>query len=293
MKGAVKDGCSLIRCASDPDSLDGVLFENAAIFDGTAPHTLDPAHPGADGEYISLPVPRLPKDACERIKELDALSQKHRAAARKLAGAAALLTAPDAAREHFDEARLIKRVRGILERELPSLKKEGRVFKRFSEGYTPKGRITLYHTHSALCERAYYIEDEWGLSGGFMKAVVEGGIKRGCDAVLCFDPLLPSAVREIVFPEAGLCFIAAESENGLPDIPRRRIRTASCLEPGFSSVRGRLRLNRRIKESMTRECCSELEKSKKLHDEIEDIYRPFVDFEAGRRVFSDKISAVL
>ena len=45
-----------IHCASDPDSLDGVVFcdRAAAILDATAPHTLEPLAPGADEVVVSL-----------------------------------------------------------------------------------------------------------------------------------------------------------------------------------------------------------------------------------------------
>ena len=45
-----------IHCASDPDSLDGVVFcdKDAAILDATAPHTLEPLAPGADEVVVSL-----------------------------------------------------------------------------------------------------------------------------------------------------------------------------------------------------------------------------------------------
>ena len=47
-----------IYCSSDPDSLDGVIFEKggkrAAIIDGTAPHERDATVPGAIDELINL-----------------------------------------------------------------------------------------------------------------------------------------------------------------------------------------------------------------------------------------------
>ena len=45
-----------IHCASDPDSLDGVVFleKRAAIVDATAPHVLEPDAPGADEIVVSL-----------------------------------------------------------------------------------------------------------------------------------------------------------------------------------------------------------------------------------------------
>ena len=45
-----------IHCASDPDSLDGVVFlrQKRAIIDATAPHVVEPDAPGADELVVSL-----------------------------------------------------------------------------------------------------------------------------------------------------------------------------------------------------------------------------------------------
>ena len=45
-----------IHCASDPDSLDGVILpgRRKAIVDATAPHTMEPDAPGADEIVVSL-----------------------------------------------------------------------------------------------------------------------------------------------------------------------------------------------------------------------------------------------
>lgn len=45
-----------LHCAGDPASLDGVYFpqKHAGFFDGTAPHTVEPALFGASGEYLDL-----------------------------------------------------------------------------------------------------------------------------------------------------------------------------------------------------------------------------------------------
>ena len=45
-----------LHCAGDPASLDGVYFPEkcSGFFDGTAPHTVEPALFGASGEYLDL-----------------------------------------------------------------------------------------------------------------------------------------------------------------------------------------------------------------------------------------------
>ncbi len=46
----------LIHCASDNDSVDGLIITNlkVGIVDGTAPHVIEPKIPGAIGNYINL-----------------------------------------------------------------------------------------------------------------------------------------------------------------------------------------------------------------------------------------------
>ena len=47
-----------IHCPSDPDSLDGILVPRLkfAVVDGTAPHVIEPAAPGAIEEYVNLGI---------------------------------------------------------------------------------------------------------------------------------------------------------------------------------------------------------------------------------------------
>ena len=53
----------IIYCSSDPGSLDGALFPTigAAVYDGTAPHTIELAFPGAEGSYVTPRLSRMPK----------------------------------------------------------------------------------------------------------------------------------------------------------------------------------------------------------------------------------------
>ncbi|HZG73662.1 MAG TPA: hypothetical protein VEY51_19150, partial [Chondromyces sp.] len=46
----------LVHCASDPDSLDGVIIPaiKCGIVDGTAPHIVEPELPGVVEEYVNL-----------------------------------------------------------------------------------------------------------------------------------------------------------------------------------------------------------------------------------------------
>lgn len=45
-----------VLCSGDPDSLDAVYITDlgVAYADGTAPHVIEPRHPGADSNYVNL-----------------------------------------------------------------------------------------------------------------------------------------------------------------------------------------------------------------------------------------------
>ena len=86
-----------IHCASDPDSLDGVVFlrQKRAIIDATAPHVVEPEAPGADERVLSL-YHTIDADALHSHKdEVTALFARNQLlrsrAARYVASAGSLL----------------------------------------------------------------------------------------------------------------------------------------------------------------------------------------------------------
>ena len=69
------------RCASDPESFDAVRIpqRRLVLLDGTAPHTIDPATPGIDGETLDLGR-FLHKEVFKRRREeLFVLAEENRA----------------------------------------------------------------------------------------------------------------------------------------------------------------------------------------------------------------------
>ena len=91
-------GLAVVRlhCAGDPASLDGVYFpeKRSGFFDGTAPHTVDPALFGASGEYLDLGTfCRTEALDTARIRALNADCAMFRLRAQQYLAAAAALDA--------------------------------------------------------------------------------------------------------------------------------------------------------------------------------------------------------
>ena len=171
-----------IRCSGDPDSLDGVVIPalGAAVVDGTAPHVIEPRYPGLVERYVDLGA------FCDRAAlrgaetELKACMKSYKACYRRayrcLTAAAqleedmlALLLVPGL------EAKLAKRARGILSREVRREgEQEGRVVRRFLGGVTWKGVLREYGTVEAQCGRVYELTDPYGLAHPMLTCLAAG-----------------------------------------------------------------------------------------------------------------------
>lgn len=273
-----------IRCASDPDSLDGVLVGGAAILDGTAPHVQEPSLPGCSGDYLPLP-PCLPGVDAHR----EALWALQAGAKAEYAGATRLLEAALRVRQERREIcrsllpgeGIEKRAAGLL-RQLPRCG-GGQVRRRFLEGVTPRGYLTLTQTLSRF-PTVIALRDGCGLSEALLQRLLAGAVDRGLTVYACHDPLEPERLTHLLLPEAGMAFARV---TGTPQFPvTRSIRAEGGLDrEGLRRHRGRLRLLKTLEAELIADAADRLAAAHSLHDRMEEIYRPYLDLPALERAY--------
>ena len=273
-----------IHCCSDPDSLDGAVLSDRILADGTAPHVLEPAFPGCDGEYLALP-PLLDRAGLEQKREalyaLKAASKAHYAGAyRQLSAALAVRQERrQAVQALLTGAGPEKRAAALITREIPKQPGPGREMVRFLEGVTPKGYVCLYQTVREHFPRVIALQDSCGLAQPLLEKLRQGALQRGHGVYACMDPLEPDRLRHLLLPDCGVAFVTAEGR--LPAPPARTIRLdamvpAKALRP----LRGRLRLLKKLETSLVEDACAQVAAAHALHDRMEALYRPHVDFGA-------------
>jgi len=153
--------CEYYHCASDPESLDGIVFpeKGTAVVDGTSPHVIEAGCAGAVEDYISFsPYWDSEGIAAHRGEietETGAMRQEFTAAYRYLRAAAELAAnILDTSLSAVTREQLHRRGRALARRYIPAEKKPGgRVVRRFLGGITPAGRVFFGDTVSALCDR--------------------------------------------------------------------------------------------------------------------------------------------
>ncbi|MBQ9428511.1 MAG: hypothetical protein IJU41_03075 [Clostridia bacterium] len=239
------------HCASDPQSFDAVrIVERATVLlDGTAPHTIDPLYPGISGETLNLGIFK-DKDAFAAQKaEVEAIAAQNRRAYTEayaaLAAASALQTAAR------DGVRSIEKTAFARAEKLLAAESAGDTRSLFIASATPCGSVD-YLCNYAGSERIEFA----GFAG--LCALNDLAKRAAGKAVTRFaDFITPSDTFALWLPSARalLCRAPAE-EDGFAGAAQAQIGALTALA------------NDSLKSCLA------------LHDRIEEIYRPFVDYAA-------------
>ena len=285
-----------ILCSGDPDSLDAVILPElkVALVDGTAPHVIEPKYPGVVERYVNLGkyydsagLQEVRAAVMEQTKEY----QKHYKRCYRCLSAAAELNSDN--RElltHEARARLLKRAKGIIARELKGNGGGGDVTQRFLSAVSCAGRITLWGTVEAQCKRVYVLEDTFGLSNVMLEAILAAATARDFHVTACPDPVTPERLLHLLIPELDLAFVTSTPEQPYTGRTYRRLRLDAMAKETYHKFRSRVRFARKVSNALQEEAMAALEQAKARHDSLEALYNPYVDFD-GVYALADQTAA--
>lgn len=277
-----------ILCSGDPASLDAVVFpqQKAALVDGTAPHVVEPKYPGAVERYVNV-GDCYDKDALwglhhEIMEAMSGYQGCYQRAYRCLGASAELFEDQRSAllTQSLSD-KLAKRARGILLREIPKQKSAvpGQVKQRFLGGVTHQGPVCLFDTAAAQCSRIYELADSSGLAHEMLIHLLAGAVSNGYDVVACPDPMAPERLAHLLIPQLDLAFLTSTPALPFPGTPYRRIRLDAAADREIlRRNRPRLRFSRKVSSALLEEGVGCLAQAKAMHDHLEAIYNPHVDF---------------
>ncbi len=284
-KAAIARGydVSYILCTSDPSSLDAIIIPKLSLcyVDGTAPHVLEPKLCGGSmnyinfGEYYDSEAMRPNEAEIHLVQQENAAQYPH---AYACLGAA----------EHLLESIYLETKCHTYDEEmdaiaecltLSNIKETGIAPKqshRFLTALTPKGLQFCTQTPSALCSRVYVLKDNYSLAPRLLSLVQKRALEAGHHCICCYSPLLPSdQPSHLLIPTADVAIIS-ESRDFPYDGPCFcRIDLDSTLPP---KKRKELEFCTKTITELLHHTVHHLRIAKHLHDRIELMCRPFVDF---------------
>ncbi len=277
-----------IHCASDPDSLDGVVFlrQKRAIIDATAPHVVEPEAPGADERVLSL-YHTIDADALHSHKdEVTALFARNQLlrsrAARYVASAGSLLLdsrRAEACSANFEKVR--RYVKRLCTRLLPRTEEMGSEQLRLLSAITPKGEVFYQGTVQALADRYILFRDDYGaVSRLLLELIRTEALARGYHIITCPCAMHPEdKIDHIIIPSLRLAFL---TDNRWHPVRLSAAQTVRCSRfvdrENLSACRARLRFNERAAAELLEQACALMAQAKSCHDELETYYRTAVDF---------------
>lgn len=276
-----------IHCSSDPDSLDGVIFSQprAAIIDATAPHTVEPAYPGAVQKVVDLhhvlDNDYLTAHRGEIVALFRRCSALQEQAGRSIRAAAALLedsrriTAP-----LVNEEKLLSWARRLGARRLPRTDHPGSESIRLLSAVTPKGRMVFLNTAKTLAGEFIVLHDEQGAVAPLALALLrEMALERGYSIITCPCPLREGVIDHLFIPELRLAFLTGNSWHPMNLDGRQNVHCTRFLEKGaLRGQRARLRFDRRAAAELLELASEAQRQAKASHDELESYYRTAADF---------------
>ncbi len=258
-------------CSGDPDSLDAVrLVKRGIVFaDATSPHAMDPKFPGAVEEIVNLGEQIDRNRIIKYRDEVEMLTKKNKESYRR--GYAFLRAAKALEEEHYreiadcvDEEKIEKLAREIAER---IGKGENRQCRRlFLDALSCKGRVSLAKEH---CEgnRVYRV---LGAERDVVTDVLVKAIQNDRKELFC-SPLCPNRVNHMLLREQEVFFTTEPGTEGT------LLLAGELLKKDCSGIASRYAEEARRLEDLAMFCFKEC---KKIHDELEDVYKKCVDFAA-------------
>lgn len=300
LRRAVEKGCfaEAIHCSSDPNSLDAVILPSLrrAIFDGTAPHVLEPSLPGACEVLVDLGQAwdaGILRERRERIAGLSAeCSALHRQATSMLACAAVFrerINRP--AEQAADRQRIDRAARRLCERF--GLERRGgtsgRLTRRLASAVTPEGIMNAAEGYMASFGRVVPVYDNVGaLSGLLLSRLRDLLLEQGHSVIECPCSQEPERPEHLLLPDEDICFTARSHIHGADlrsDADTRALRTDRFLPAGLTRGRHPQRAaDRRELLRFTDLAAGCMRQAKAVHDRLEECYRDAMDFEAVRQM---------
>ncbi len=293
----------LIHCASDPDSLDGLISPSAktALCDGTAPHVIEPKYPGALETYLNFSdfwdASLIKKNYNEIVGLNDSMKLLNRRAYSFIAAACKVSDEMFATILPFSDIKKIeKRTKGIILRELQNKStREGVMKKRFLSCVSPTGVTFFSETVSSLFSRVYRLSDTYGLSHFMLASIAKAACAAGHDAYVCYCPLNPEGkIDHVLIPALSLAFITVNDNLPYADDSDRHIRLDAYIDHDrYLDFRDQLRHWKKIFQALIENAADSIGESKELHDKLEAYYVPAMDFTKVDRLFDELCPKIL
>ncbi len=272
-----------IYCSSDFDSLDGVFFPDYGIMyaDGTAPHVLEAKTPGAREELIDFGQCFNTAGLAKIVEEIKAENQNlsvcyeqcyaYLAAAKNVKARIDEQYVPEPGLLNARAQRLARRTIGNRRNAAP-----GKRYEIFLSSFTKDG---LEKRNIPDDYQFFPVFDPYSSCGPMMELLAKYAVENGYDVYAAHDPYCPAGdALHILLPQLRLAFVSTGRPFGYDNAPGRHLRFDAPDTGANLAVKERRRRDSKILHALEMCAADALTRAKTIHDRLESLYHPYVDF---------------
>jgi len=286
------------HCASDPDSLDAFIDNDAkiALVDGTAPHIMDPDYPGAYDNIINMAdcwdTKKLSESKPEIIKLSNTISSCHRMASSCILAAAALLDNNMQTAGAYINHEIADNFIENIVKELEGCQK-GKEKKRLLSAVSV-GRIVFFDdTIPHLASKVYVLPDKWGAASDLVLSKInQAAAFMNLERITCYCSVrTPDKIDHIIFPSIGIAITTSNDFHPVKDTGRNTVNNLMLDIPKTEQEQMSLHLQKA--KELTGLACEHIKRAKLLHDELEAIYIDAMDFSKVDAIYEKLINEII
>ncbi|MDF2634162.1 MAG: hypothetical protein K0R78_1036 [Pelosinus sp.] len=281
------------HCSSDNNSLDGVVIPKlkVALIDGTAPHVVDPKLPGCIDEILPLGEYWDEQGILAHKANIMACTaeiSKNYQRAYRLLRAAKYIYEDFAAinTEALDILKTNQVAHDLIEKIFNDSKKSGsgKIRKLFASAITPDGPVNYLESSVWSVGTCHVISGDPGTGKStIIQKVINTAVTMGFAIEVYYCPLDPEKPEHVVIPELN----TGVTTSNIPHIyspPKGNLFTSVNMNDYLnSSITGKYQENISYDQQMFWELFGKtigcLKQSKQLHDQLENYYVPYMNFQ--------------
>jgi hypothetical protein len=294
------------HCSSDNGSLDGLVIPalGVAFIDGTAPHVVDPRHPGCVDEIIHLgdywDENKMIAGKQDIIACTAEIGKSFQRAYRLLAAAKALYDDWEAANaEALDHAVANRRGQELLAALFRGIDTvgAGRLRKLFASAITPDGLVHYLDTSVWPAGRCFVVAGDPGSGKStLVRKVIDAALVRGLDVEAFYCPLDPDKPEHVLIPALDAAVTTSFLPHPYPANrqPALAIDMNQCLKKDIAARRAdAVAYDQDLFWELFVKSVACIKRAKTLHDELETYYVPNMDFKGIEARWQQTLERVL
>ncbi|HWR43829.1 PRK06851 family protein [Sporomusa sp.] len=290
------------HCSSDPNSLDGLVIPvlSVALIDGTAPHIVDPKHPGCVDEILNLGEywneSKLVNNKTSILTCTKEISKRFQRAYRMLRAAKAVYDDWEAANNEAMNYKLAnQKAAELIEKLFANVTTvgHGKNRKLFASAITPDGPVNYIDSIAVDLSYRYILTGFPGTGKAtLLDKVAETAIAKGLDIETYHCPLDPLKVEHIIIPALSAALITSVPPHNLSTYGATAIINMNeCLDQEMiHRLEPVTDYDRTAFWEFFGKAGAYINEAKKLHDQLETYYVPNINF-SGVDTLRDKTLA--